>query len=357
MSTTKLRNPHLYQFQHETFQKSVDEYSVAAMKRFKKLIHTYAAYHACLLTALLVELLTFVVLLILMKNSSLLAISLAGFLLTAFAYLVMLFYFQTKKPEQFLQLRTWFVLLCKQALPEEMGDTEYYLSRANALYRLSSFMNKQENYSYDILKSIPSLNRLIKKISFIIHWKDLLKMKEVLLLVSINEHIELIKRHPTDLEAHASLANAYIALSRLYRDPKKRDLFEELDWEPKEVHIKKMLEKFTSATEKAIQEFLILDHYVPNDPWVHAQLGLCFHDLKRYAEEIEQYESILDLCPDDREIMYRLGVLYFQLGQNAQGLRVYEELKRLNSTKAAELIDHYDANFKSEYDLEELTIF
>lgn len=357
MSTTELRSPHQYQFQHKEFQKSVDEYSVAAMKRFKKVIRTYAVYHACLLTALLVELLTFVFLLILMPKSSLLAISLAGFLLTAFAYLVMLFYFQTKKPEQFLQLRTWFVLLCKQTLPQDMDDTEYHLSLANAVYRLASFMNKRENYSYDILKSIPSINLLIKKMSFIIHWKDLHKMKEILLLVSINEHIELIKRQPTDLEAHASLANAYIALSRLYRDPKKSDLFEELDWEPKEPQIKKMLEKFNSATEKAIQEFLILDHYVPNDPWVHAQLGLCFHDLERYDEEIKQYESILTLCPDDREIMYRLGVLYFQLGQNAQGLRIYEELKRLNSNKAAELIDHYDANFKSEYDLEELTIF
>ena len=225
MPTSEIKNPHQYEFQHKDFQKTVDEYSLLALKRFKKLVRTYAIYHACLLTALLGELLAFIFCLLRMPKSPLLAISLAGFLLTTFIYLVVLFYFQTKKPEQFLQLRTWFILLCRKALPKAMDETEYHLSLANAAYRLASCLSKQENYSYNIFPSISSISLLVKKISFIIHWKDLHKMKEILLLVSINEHIELIKRKPTDLEVHASLANAYIALSKLYRDPKKKRSF------------------------------------------------------------------------------------------------------------------------------------
>ena len=162
-------------------------------------------------------------------------------------------------------------------------------------------------------------------------------MKEILLLVSITEHIQLIKETPTDLEAHASLANAYVALSKIYQG------------DSKEMH-----EKFQAASEKAIQEFKILDHYSPNDPWVQAQLATCYHDLKMFREEILYYENILKLCPEDKQIMFRLGVLYFQQGLNAKGLRTYEELKNMGFSRADELIDYYDANIRQEYSISSL---
>lgn len=157
-------------------------------------------------------------------------------------------------------------------------------------------------------------------------------MKEILFLVSITEHVQLIKETPTNLEAHASLANAYVALSKIYQGESKA-----------------MQEKFKTASSKAIQEFKILDHYSPNDPWVQAQLATCFHDLKMFKEEIQYYENILMLCPDDKQIMFRLGVLYFQQGLNAKGLRIYEQLKDMGFSRIDELIDFYDANIKQEY--------
>jgi len=154
-------------------------------------------------------------------------------------------------------------------------------------------------------------------------------MKEVLLIVSINEHIHLIKDVPTDLEAHASLANTYVTLGHLYRNQEK--------------------DKFREAAKKAIQEFKIIDYYSPKDPWVHAQLASCYHDIDMFDEEIREYESILQLCPEDTHILFRLGTLYFQQGESAKGLQIYEKLQSMQCSRADELLEFYDANLKQEY--------
>ena len=60
-------------------------------------------------------------------------------------------------------------------------------------------------------------------------------------------------------------------------------------------------------------------------------------------EEIREYETILQLCPDDKETLFKLGKLYFEQGQNAKGLQVYENLKHSHYTKAESLIHFYGA--------------
>jgi tetratricopeptide (TPR) repeat protein len=143
------------------------------------------------------------------------------------------------------------------------------------------------------------------------------------------------------LEAHANLANAYVMLSGLYADSKQDDCSEEIFWFPNSKYLPEMKRKFREAAERAMEEFKILNDYAPQDPWVHAQLAYSYHDLQMVQEEIKEYETILKLCPDDKETMYKLGVLYFQQGQNAKGLRMYEELKKLHYKKAETLIKYY----------------
>ena len=65
------------------------------------------------------------------------------------------------------------------------------------------------------------------------------------------------------------------------------------------------------------------------------------HDFSE--EEIKEYETILSLCPDDKDTLFKLGMLYFQQGFNAKGLRAYERLKRSNYRKAEDLIKFYGA--------------
>lgn len=304
---------------------------MTGIKQFKKIVRSYVFFHLFFLGLLTAEVTAFFFFLTLLFQTSLIAFSLAAILLTGFAYLILLFYFQTKKPEQFLELRNFFMLLCKKALPKNILRSEYHLSLANAAYRFASHLSRSEETVLPLPQKIGSLNHVMRKVTHLCHKNDIKKMKEVLYLVSISEHIQLIKNAPTNLEAHASLANAYVALSRLYKAQGGNQ------------------DKFKTAAEKAIQEFKIMDHYSPNDPWVHAQLASCYHDLKLHKEEIGEYEIILQLCPEDKQILFRLGILCFQQGENARGLQIYEQLKEMQFTRADELIEFYDANIKQEY--------
>jgi tetratricopeptide (TPR) repeat protein len=99
--------------------------------------------------------------------------------------------------------------------------------------------------------------------------------------------------------------------------------------------------KFCSAAKRAIEEFKIINNYAPNAPWVHEQMAYSYRDLKMPIEEIQAYEMILLLNPTEVEILFKLGVLYFQLGRNADGLRIYEQLRKLHASKGENLITHY----------------
>ncbi len=117
----------------------------------------------------------------------------------------------------------------------------------------------------------------------------------------------------------------------------------EMVWVPPDYFSEETQQKFTSAAERAIEEFKILDDYAPNDQWVHAQLASLYHDIGLPEQEILEFEKMLKIAPQDRQILFRLGVLYFQQGYNAKGLRVYEQLKKSKDKKADELISYYDA--------------
>jgi tetratricopeptide (TPR) repeat protein len=109
-----------------------------------------------------------------------------------------------------------------------------------------------------------------------------------------------------------------------------------------------MYEKFKLSAFRAIEELRILDAYAPNDPWVHSQLAAVYQDLGMIDKEIQEYEAILKLSPKDHDILFRLGVLYFSQGRNAQALNLYEKLKDLKESKAEELLSYYGAAFFDE---------
>ncbi len=144
---------------------------------------------------------------------------------------------------------------------------------------------------------------------------------------AIEEHLKQIRVTPTDLEVHASLATTYVLQSKIYRikGTRKEDLEE----------------RFRTSSRLAIEEFQILNHYAPNDPWVHSQLAIGYRDLDMPIEELREVETLLKLCPHDKETLFRLGKLYFCQGMNAKGLQIYEELKQSNFKKAEELIASY----------------
>ena len=332
-------------FNKHLFEEHIENLSANTLDAFKQIARQYALFHIAFFSIGLIELLSFVLFFSFFARSAIFAFTLAGLFFTGFAYFVLLYYFQAKKSQQLLEIRNAFIEKCKTALPFAHQDHEFHTAQIHALYQLFSSLHRQEYAFYLLPSSFKTASLLAKKFSVWTHWKDVHQFKESLLFSIIGHYVHLVQLKPTDLEIHAGLANVFMFLTKLYRDPRKNAPNEEYFWVSPEYHSEAMHQQFKLSAFRAIEELRILDTYAPNDPWVHAQLASVYRDLDIVDKEIEEYEAILKLTPKDHEILYRLGVLYFSQGRNAQALRLYEKLKELQESKAEELLSHYGAAF------------
>lgn len=274
-------------------------------------------------------------------KSSFFAVCLALFFLTLFSHFVLRLYLQAQKPEQFLLVRNDYIHACKKLINYQEVIAEHHMALASSVCRLAELLHEREYHYYHLPASLDLFSPTVEKFSAWWHWQDIHRMKELLLQASIEEHVKLVKCEPTNLEVHATLANAYVMLSSLYVDPRKEEGFDEERWVSPERYSSEMHLKFRQTAQRAIEEFKILNDYAPDDPWVHVQLAYSYHDLQMPHEEIKEYETILKLRPEDHDTLFKLGMLYFQQGMNSSGLRVYEQLKESNYKKAENLIKFY----------------
>ncbi len=304
------------------FQYNLPQYYRAILREFRRVVHSFVSFNLLFLGFFASELFLFFFFLSFLTKSPFFAFALGGLFLTAFSYFILLFYFQAKKPEQLIRLRDQFLNSCRQVLPLPPGESQHHLSLAEALSKLASYLHDFEWNFYQIPKFLHPFSQLISRFSAYCYGEDVFKMKLLLVQAAVDEHLKQIRITPTDLEVHASLANIYVSLSQIY----KKSLLEE---------------KYRTTVRLAIEEFSILSCYAPNDPWVHEQLAIGYRDLDMPVEEMREVEILLKLCPQDNEILYRLGKLYFKQGMNARGLQIYEELKGANFKKAEDLIVSY----------------
>lgn len=323
------------------------------VKETQKIVKGYAYFNLIFIFIGLVELTCCLVFFNLLTRSSLLAFTFAGFLMTLFCYFVLKIYFQNKRPELLLNLSEYTFEELKEAAKSKKGDVEQKLWIASSLCRLAHYLKDHEYSLYKPKKMFLSLTYTLEKFGSWLHWKDFHYLKEWLYQEAIYCYIDLIKQKPHNLQFHVGLANTYIMLSNIYASPKKGEAQEEERWIPQEKLSKQMQKKFTLCAKRAIEEFKILNDYNPNDPWVYTQLAYSYHDLQMPLEEIKAYETILKLSPEDPDVFYKLGTLYFQQGENSKGLRIYENLKASSSEKAESLIRYYGA-YSDEEALEEV---
>lgn len=262
-------------------------------------------------------------------KSSLIAVMISLFLFTIFGFFILKQYLLSQKRNDFEQLI--------HSLREELQEN--YVKNAQVFMRISERLYDHEYGHFAFLKKIPLFAFWVERFSAFLHWKDVHDIRELLLKAAAAEYIAFVRKEPTNSEAHALLANAYVMLSSLYLDPRKGE--DDDKWVPEKKYSEAMQEKFQDAAKKAIEEFKILKDYAPNDPWVYSQLAYSYRDLKDHEREKEAYEAILALRPNDQETRYKLGTLYFERGENAKGLQIYEALKNAHFTKADELVKIY----------------
>jgi len=323
------------------FSHPIENQIQIALKKFQQILNSYALFHLSFLVILALQTTCVIILLFTHPISAIFAIALAALFLCFFSYLIINYYFQEKKPDQYQELKNNFFDECKKIITLDLEDEDYHLFLANSAFQLTTYISQKHIYTFNI-PPFRFLETIFLKLSFWLHFKDIQKMQELLMHRSIEEHIELIKKTPINLTVHTSLANAYIALSKVYQFPSdfpfaNSHFFKQKFTKPQ------LLKKFHQATKRAIEELKILDDLAPNDPWIHAQLATCYHHLQMYDEEIREYEILLNLRSTDKEILFRLGLLYFQLGKTAQGLKVYEKLLQIDALDASHLISHYSS--------------
>lgn len=324
-------------FLNDQIQRVIDD----ILPRYNRLIKQFVLFHVIFACLGIIEFTLITYFLSEIIQSAFLAFSLAILFLTFFAYFILKLYIEAKKPESLKKINEQFIASCKELVDFREEIAEHHLALAEACTRFAAILNGKERTYYRFPKWLDFLDPTMEKFSELCHWNDVYTLREMLLLTSVEEHITLVKFAPTDLEVHAALANAYIVLSGIYLNPNVSENHDDDKFYPGEKFSELLKKKFRATAERAIEEFKILKDYAPNDPWVHQQLAYSYHDLGMPEEEIAEYETILSLCPDDKDILYKLGLLYFQQGKNAKGLQVYEDLRRCNYKKAEQLIAYY----------------
>lgn len=304
---------------------------------FRKVLKTHTIFHFIFIAFLFLECFYLFIHLSLFTQTFTLAIHLALIFITLFSYLTLRMYFKTKKQDQLIEIKEEFLKVLRQEFEAFDKEVDRHLFVSHACCQFVESLEGKESsfYSYPMwLSPISYFNKFTRWA----YWEDFLFFKELFLKAVVAEHIQLVKLKPTDLQVHAQLANAYIMLSRLYINPTNSEEEKSMSFNKRETEFQ---EKFKATAAKAIEEFKILSHYAPHDPWVHSQLAYSYHDLHMPQEEIKEYEIILQLCPEDKDALFKLGKLYFEQGLNAKGLQAYEILKKAHARQAEYLISFY----------------
>jgi tetratricopeptide (TPR) repeat protein len=312
----------------------------SSIARFRGVIRSYLLFHLSFAILFIGQIALLTSFITQGSKSFGLAASIALFLLSFFSYVVLIYYFQGKKGEQFREIQRDYFALMKKEMPVEISLLDYHLNIANSAFQLTTYLYQSGTYTL----SLPPFRfneRLTVHLGFLLNWRDIQKMQEILMSVAIKEHIQLIKTLPVNLAVHTSLANTFIALAKIYDLPDD-PLYQDSYLIKKIFSSKGNRERFQFATNRAIEELKVLDDLAPNDPWIHAALASCYHHLEMLSEEIHEYEVLVRLRPDDKDILLRLGLLYFETGKMALGLRIYEKLSRIDAKSASDLIKKYD---------------
>ncbi len=315
-----------------------------ACKKLGSLFWTYALIHGFFLLLIAVQLSYLFFHFSVLVATFVLAVHLGLLLVTVCSYASLRLYLQAKKEEGMRGIAEAFQEEWAEFfLVESTRDRAYFESLANGCCLLAEKLSGQEYRVYHFSSFGEPFSLLLEKGSCWLHWKDYHFFRNILLEKAVECYIQIVRLHPTDLEAHAMLANGYVLLSGLYVDPRKVEGMEEERWIPPGKYTQEFKQIFRRIAERAIEEFKILNEYAPEDPWVHAQLAYSYCDLQMPLKEIKEYETILELCPDDEETLCRLGKLYFQQGLNAKGLKIYEQLRQVHSQRAEQLLLSYGA--------------
>jgi tetratricopeptide (TPR) repeat protein len=288
---------------------------------FKGCCRFYAAFHVLFLSFLSLQALAFLLFFSYFTKSAAAAFALALFFFTLFSYLVLFSFFQTKKAQE--------IRVIRDSYSEE--SESFHSSRESAFCApIKEALQLLANQELSLYKTSPVMAKLRAKL----YSKTFYLMRESLLLLSLEKQTAFIQSFPTNTQVHISLAETYVDFCKLYLfSSNNPHLYQPIE--------KK--QKIQFYAERALTECKIAEEYGGKSLWSYSMLAEIYGLLGDTKQEIEQYEELVAASPDDFNILFQLGVLYFKEGECGKGLKVYEELQKQLPEKANELIQHYKA--------------
>ncbi len=280
------------------------------------------------------------------KKNILFSAIIAITILTIFVYLTLLSFFLVKKNEQ--------IFLLKQNFIASYVSTNSHLFahrklQSNLVQLICIFIHRLEKKEYNniyLFKKLHISNTTIPwlhRFNIECHWKDRLLMKEFLYYHSIQIQLQWIKEEPVNNELHTILASSFISLYRIYNPVK--NLSKSIEKKSQSVDRARKFKKFAHCALEELKVALINN---PKDLWTLSRIASVYRDLGLHEEEKQTYDMLLEFMPENEEVLFRLGILYFQQGSIANGLKTYEALKKKYDPKAEILIEKYVNYFDPE---------
>ncbi|MFY7842575.1 MAG: tetratricopeptide repeat protein [Rhabdochlamydiaceae bacterium] len=313
----------------------VEPLALKALSSFDKILRSDTLFHLIFGLLACLELISLILLSGFDLYLPVMAFLLGFTLLTIFCYFVLLFYFQAKKIEQITQVKDAYLKACL-SVPL---STPFHLADC-CLLIFDTLMEKEYDY-YHIPPYFNNLSIALRKFSLWAHWKDDLQLKELLLSKVLEIYIDVLKNEPLDIHIHKNLAHIYETFSTLYLDPRK--IYPEKNhlWVSKEFAKEKMHNYFNTYLKRCIQEQKIIKNLQSKDTETCLQLAYLYSLLGDIDQQIAEYEELITYDSDHEEALYNLACLYFQKEEKAEGLKIYEKLKNMASSRAELLINHY----------------
>jgi len=308
-----------------SFHDQVAKLTEPTLACFQKISKKYFFFHLAFALGVAAEVLLIGIFFSSITDSFFMGIAISLLFFTILLYFILRLYYHEQKPEDLRQLCNEYLSTCKEYLPRQIGPSDEHLALANSACLAANWLDGAEANFYRLPEKLRLLEPKLQQCSLRFHASDVQAMKELFLLASIEQHISLIRIEPTSIDAHAATANAYLMLAELYGTTTESN------------------KKARWAQGRALEELKILSEFAPDNPWVHEKLAKSYQALKMKKQEIQEYEILLRLQPENLDARFTLGVLYFQEGENAKGLKIYEELRK-TSDKAESLIQHYGSH-------------
>lgn len=313
-----------------------------ALAKFKTLLQQSAFLHLCFTIFIFLQVCLSVALFYGNTKSIYTPISFSLLFLTISSYALIAFYQKNRKLDAMESISKEFYRYCSLHLSKNISDTEKLnLAISESLRDLAEALHSQELFHLTIHPFKFSKNHIITHFLYF-HYNDILFLQEKLLDISLTQHAKILQDCACSLQFHSSLSKTYATFAKCYKKPEGKHLekayiFSNLT---KKEQLANLQSKYYTL---AIEELHIVCDLSENETWAHLDLASLYSHFKDTEKQMQQYEILVQQLPDDKEIIYKLGILYFTHHKTSKGLRLYNKLRKIDALYAKNLLSHYQS--------------